>query len=138
MLLAELLAVLVVLAILAALLLPALTGYLRRGREQKVLTHARAAFLAAQTLLLELYASGGTEPCPELTPILRRSTAGRHSPLSRTELLTLAQLPPDMDAEIWLAYDDSASLTAFCWAETVNGAVISAVWDGNIWSVQWD
>lgn len=59
--LVELIVVLVILAILAALLIPALTGYIRKAEEQRVIVSGRQAFLAAQTLASAGYASTAWE-----------------------------------------------------------------------------
>lgn len=56
--LVELIVVLVILAALAALLVPALTGYIDKANKQKVITEARAALTAAQTVVSEAYGRG--------------------------------------------------------------------------------
>lgn len=56
--LVELIVVLVILAILAAILIPSLSGYADKARERAVLAEARALVLAAQTLASEQYAQG--------------------------------------------------------------------------------
>lgn len=56
--LVEVIVVLVILAILAAILIPSLTGYIDKAKEKVVLTEARSLFLAAQTELSEEYAKG--------------------------------------------------------------------------------
>lgn len=60
--LVELIVVIVILAILAAILVPALLGYIDKARESKVLVNARAAYVAAQSLATEAYGTGGTRP----------------------------------------------------------------------------
>ncbi|MEF9997710.1 MAG: type II secretion system protein [Lachnospiraceae bacterium] len=54
--LVELIVVLVILGILIALLVPALTGYIGKAKGKKVATEARNALMAAQTLASENYA----------------------------------------------------------------------------------
>lgn len=56
--LVELLVVLVVLAIIAALIVPALTGYIERTRKERYYDEAHYALVAAQAVMQELYASG--------------------------------------------------------------------------------
>ena len=58
--LTELIVVLVILAILAAILIPALIGYIDKAREKKDLAKARACYDAAQSALVELYAKNGS------------------------------------------------------------------------------
>lgn len=58
--LVELIVVLVILAILAALLVPALTGYIKRAKEQSIIAETRQTVMAAQTLISEAYAKNTT------------------------------------------------------------------------------
>ena len=51
----ELIVVLVILAILAALLVPALTGYIDRAREKKITAEAKGVWTAAQAAASEYY-----------------------------------------------------------------------------------
>lgn len=53
--LVELIVVLVILAILAAMLIPALTGYIDRAQEDKIKTTTRQVVVAAQTVVSEAY-----------------------------------------------------------------------------------
>lgn len=54
--LVELIVVLVILAILAAMLIPALTGYIDKAKEKDVIAETRQVVMAAQTLVDEAYA----------------------------------------------------------------------------------
>ena len=54
--LVELIVVLAILAILAAMLVPALTGYIDKAREKKELAVARQYYIAAQAVASETYA----------------------------------------------------------------------------------
>lgn len=58
--LVEIIVVLVILAILAAAMIPALTGYIDKAKEKTVVTEARSAVTAAQTLASEAYGLGKT------------------------------------------------------------------------------
>ena len=53
--LVELIVVLVILAILAAMLVPALTGYIRRAREEKEYQTAATMYTAAQSVITDGY-----------------------------------------------------------------------------------
>ena len=55
--LVELIVVLAILAILAAMLVPALTGYIDKANEKKVIATARQYYVAAQTVASEAYAN---------------------------------------------------------------------------------
>lgn len=58
--LVEIIVVLVILAILAAAMIPALTGYIDKAKEKTLVTEARNAVTAAQTLASEAYGLGRT------------------------------------------------------------------------------
>ena len=55
--LVELIVVLVILALLAALLVPALTGYIDKARKRQVIAETRMITMAVQTKMSEYYAS---------------------------------------------------------------------------------
>ena len=55
--LVELIVVLAILAILAAMLVPALTGYIDKANEKKIIATARQYYVAAQTVVSEAYAN---------------------------------------------------------------------------------
>ncbi len=56
--LVEIIVVLVILAILAAAMIPALTGYIDKANEKTAISEARNVVMAAQTLASEKYALG--------------------------------------------------------------------------------
>ena len=58
--LVELIVFLVILAILAALLIPALTGYIDKAKQKKIVAETRQCVMAAQTLFDEDYGTGTT------------------------------------------------------------------------------
>lgn len=58
--LVELIVVLVILGILIALLVPSLTGYIKKADQKVVLAEARSAQMAAQTIASEKYDSTNT------------------------------------------------------------------------------
>ncbi len=58
--LVEVIVVLVILAILAAILIPSLTGYIDKANQKVVVAECRAAVLAAQTLASEAYGTNKT------------------------------------------------------------------------------
>lgn len=63
--LVELIVVLTILAVLAALLVPALTGYIDKANEAKVLAEARTVLTAAQATVSEAYAKEQLVPFPD-------------------------------------------------------------------------
>jgi len=58
--LVELIVVLIILAILAAMLVPSLTGYIDKARERGVIAETRSCVMAAQTLADEAYGKDAT------------------------------------------------------------------------------
>ena len=56
--LVELIVVLVILATLAALLVPSLTGYIDKARQNAVIAKARAVLVSSQAVVTEAYADG--------------------------------------------------------------------------------
>ena len=56
--LVELIVVIVILAILAAILVPALLGYIDKAKKQQDILRAKNCLTAAQTELVSLYAKG--------------------------------------------------------------------------------
>ena len=68
--LVELIVVLLILAVLAAMLVPALTGYIKKARRAKCYEYAYDARVAAQAVMTELYAEFGnplTDPSRSVT-----------------------------------------------------------------------
>ena len=59
--LVELIVVLVILAILAAMLVPALTGYIRRAREEKEYQTAATVYSAAQAVITDGYGRSNSD-----------------------------------------------------------------------------
>lgn len=136
--LAELIAVLLLLAILAAVTASALTAYIRKAQEMRMIARARAALLAVQMLLVERYAAGEWSGGMALTQLGRREPGRAPAPLSVSELLEKAELPPDAAESIRLAWDDSAAVTAFIWTEARPDGTASAVWNGKSWEIGYD
>lgn len=71
--LVELIVVLVILAVLAAMLVPALTGYVKRAREEKDYQAAATCLTAAQSLATEEYAKAAT---PDYGTAITAATVG--------------------------------------------------------------
>ena len=75
--------VLVILAILAAILVPALLGWIDKAKEKQVVLDARSAYLAAQTLASEEYG----KKSPDKTKI------------TNSKIMDLADLP---SSDVWV------------------------------------
>ncbi len=59
--LVEMIVVLVIIAILAAITIPALLKYIDKAKDKQVIVNARTAYLAAETAAAEAYAAGYTD-----------------------------------------------------------------------------
>lgn len=73
--LVELIVVLAILAILATLLIPTMTGYIDKANEEKIVAETRMAVMAAQTVVSENYARD-----PEAWNDVRLDTANPGEP----------------------------------------------------------
>ena len=62
--LVEMIVVLVIIAILAAITIPALLKYIEKAREKQIVIDARTAYLAAETTISEAYAANVTTVRP--------------------------------------------------------------------------
>lgn len=74
----ELIVVLVLLAILAAVIVPALLGYIDEARAKQYLLNAKNCINASQAMLVELYAENGDQPVgtPVVSGARKQSTSG--------------------------------------------------------------
>ena len=68
--LVELIVVLVILAILASLLIPALTGYIDRARRDQVVAETRMLHEAVQAAAGEAYASNEWQSDKDISPLM--------------------------------------------------------------------
>ena len=82
--LVELIVVLAILAILAAMLVPALTGYIDKANEKKAIATARQYAIAAQSTVSDAYASN--IKITAITITASGTTSTGFSPLNITEL----------------------------------------------------
>ncbi len=65
--LVEVIVVLVILAILAAIMVPSMTGWIDKAKDQSILVEGRTCLLAAQTVISEMAATTSTSPSGEVT-----------------------------------------------------------------------
>ena len=94
--LVELIVVLTILAILAALLIPALTGYIEKAKKDKVIAETRMLHEAVQTVTSELYA-GSTQWKASSGAITLASFAGVNLKDSYNETVKLSEVPSLQD-----------------------------------------
>ena len=108
---------LVILAILAALLIPALTGYIDKANKEKVIVEARMVVMAAQTEASSLYGKAG---------------AGNNLSAATTESLNAAAAEA-----IKLAEMSSAEVGATA-TLTTDGKVKTAIYTNELYSVVYE
>lgn len=123
--LVELIVVLVILAILAAMLVPALTGYIRRAREEKDYQFAATVLTAAQSAAAYQYAQSSFDPD---TAIIETTSAGKGAND------TVAGMVGNTDFSCYFEVDDNAVIKydGSGWVY-VNGAVYY-LQSGGSWS----
>ena len=115
--LVELIIVLVILAILAAFLVPTLTGYVDRANDKALIAETRLAVMAAQTLGDEVYATGET---PEL---------GDDKTVKAADIKALAEVDGTIES---VTYDAKAKVTALTYKDAGNN---SCTYNGSEYTV---
>lgn len=94
--LVELIVVLVILAILAALLIPALTGYIKKAKEKQITAETRQVVMAAQTLYDEQYGKAAVDATItfafDKTANAKSSENGGTITLSQADIAKLAEV----------------------------------------------
>ena len=90
----ELIVVLVILAILAALLVPALTGYIDKAKRKSIVAETRQTVMAAQTLVDEAYAKQDVGANKiEVADAKGADTTVAY--ILKSDIATLAEVPAD-------------------------------------------
>lgn len=120
--LVELIVVLVILAILMAILIPALTGYIRKAQERQVRAEGRMVLMAAQTTLDENFTTLATLDNNDITQIRELS-----------EIVDNAHFTITYDTDykvVTLNYYDGARSISYTeaggWAENIGNTAITA------------
>ena len=91
--LVELIVVLVIIAILAALLIPALTGYINKAKEKSITAETRQAVMAAQTLVDEEYGKLDLTAAANAITIGESKTGENASTITYGDIAKLAEVP---------------------------------------------
>ena len=115
--LVELVVVLTILAILASMLVPALTGYIDKAKDQQLLSRARSLLTASQTVVSTNYAR---------SPEFERSTAYfRENGLS-DEIIELSEI--DGEFECSIGVDEGYKVNALYYSEHDKAAYYNGDW----------
>lgn len=120
--LVELIVVLVILAIMAAMLVPALTGYIRKARAEKDYQAASQALVAAQSLVTEYYGTNTSA-----------STAGAVAAVTMDDVNELLGGEILEDEPTVTVSDDYQILTA---EFAINGSVYTYDFATNAWTAE--
>lgn len=127
--LVELVVVLIIIAILAAIAIPTLIGFIDRGREKQYQANAEAALAATQTTLTDLYSDANS--C--LSPKLRekaRETAGLTDTDCEFTVWTKEQL---FDGKTKALPENISSFTVYKALYQEKGVYF--VFDGDVWEI---
>lgn len=124
--LVELIVVLVILAILAAIMVPSLMGWIDKAREKEVILTARNAELAAQEIVMEYYAQTKTGATPAAA--ITYAETG-------TKIKDLAKLGTDMNVKIDTVGDDY-TITKFRFYDSTKKML--ATYEGGAWKIEKD
>lgn len=132
--LAETVAVLSILTVLASVLIPSLTAYLDRARKQTALVRAQTAFLTMQYLLGVRYRVGtGFDAVEDPVELLRDRVEEDASPFALDEILRIAGLPEELPVRLFVTYDGNAALTSFRLVERFGRETVTVTWDSDGW-----
>ena len=133
--LVETVTILAILAILAAILVPALTTYVDKARQQAVVSRARAAYVATQALLSERYGEpSGFDESGGLISLDADSLRAEDSPpINLDDILALAEVPISPSQKLTVEYNDRAELTQFVWQEQQGGRTITVTRQAGGW-----
>ena len=121
--LVEVIVILVILAILAAVLIPSMSTYIDKAREKQIIANARSAYVAAQTLLTEEYGTSATFEAGGNSMDADGRVTG-NSVIADDKVRELAQL--GSGSTFAYTYDKNASITAFSYKENDRIAILNA------------
>ena len=125
--LVELIVVLVILAILAAMLVPALTGYIKRAREEKDYQFAATVLTAAQSAATYQYAQGKTSNITQITP-----TQAGSKPITVADLIGAGSGAPAWRCSF--VVNSQGVIKSGDVVITRDGSDFTYSWNGNVWT----
>lgn len=128
--LVEMIVVLVIIAILAAITIPALLKYIDKAREKQVVVNARTAYLAAETVVGEAYAASTDGKVADFTFTNTDKTSGSGNAKSASELTGIDK---KYKCEVNIGADDK-TIESITYTEEKNYAYMD-VKNGGSWDV---
>lgn len=123
--LVEIIVVLVILAILAAAMIPALTGYIDKAKDKTLIMEARSVVTATQTLLSEEYALHGK------TNLNNASTASDWLSKNETEIYKLADISAKDVTLTGLDLDEKCKILNLAYNKKDSKTVTYTIVNGN-------
>lgn len=136
--LVELIVVLAILAILAAMLVPALTGYIDKANEKKAVAAARQYAIAAQSVVADAYAANDKVTKIDVTAVAEDGTitatvsgtiAAENVDTYKTEFQKLAEMKKNDTCTF--EFDDNQKMKA---DSKVKAGGIEVKFDGTSWA----
>lgn len=125
--LVELIVVLVIMAILAAALIPSLTGYIKKTKEQSVRSECQSAVQAAQTIASGAYADGNGEYKVDGVTLDFDNDITAGSVAYKTAIASLAEVPSGTVTDVTVVDGRVTALTY-----TRNNTTSSYSMSGNV------
>ena len=124
--LVELIVVLVILAILAAMLVPALTGYIKRARQEKDYQFAATVLTAAQSAATYQYSKAKDKRASRIT---EKTSCGGQSKMTVAELVGTTS-----DVSWTCKFSVNSNYVITGGKVTINK--VEYKWDGSAWTVK--
>lgn len=118
--LVEMIVVLVILAVLAAVMVPSMIGWIDTAKEKQIILEARNGYLAAQALVQEEYVRGTSYKDIDDSVITDEDI----NAIARTE-----------GRNTILSVDENYMITEYVYEVTKNGTTYTAGFDGVSWTV---
>lgn len=118
--LVEMIVVLVILAVLAAVMVPSMIGWIDTAKEKQIVLEARNGYLAAQALVQEEYVKGTSYKDIDASVITDEDIDA----IARTE-----------GKNTILSVDENYMITEYTYEVTKNGTAYTASFDGVSWTV---
>ena len=112
--LVELIVVLVILAILAAMIVPSLTGYIDSAREKRLIVQTRQAVMAAQVLFDEAYGAGVSQSIGRACGNVLDLSIGEDEKI-KDKIYELAELDDEEGDIKSVSTDDTGKISALIW-----------------------
>lgn len=125
--LVELIVVIAIIAILAAILVPNMLGYIRNSRFSQADANAKNVHTAATAAIAQAYADGrlGADVGDALSGVANKAAAG---PFDSTDLNAISGVLPSGNLDLTTGLGDTFKGQGMFWYDTNSYSVIGAAW----------